>query len=96
MKNFADIIVKPIVTEKGSILKMNNSYVFSVLIGANKIEIKSAVEKLFSVKVEKINTINIKPKVRRLGRSIGRTSNWKKAYVKLKKDQKIDLIERMA
>lgn len=96
MRNLADIIVRPLVTEKGSILRMNNSYVFSVLIGTNKIEIKTAVEKLFNVKVEKINTINVKPKIRRLGRSIGRTSNWKKAYVKLKKDQKIDLIERMA
>lgn len=96
MKNAADIIIKPIITEKGSILKMENVYVFSVMMGSNKIEIKNAVERLFNVKVERINTVNIKPKVRRLGRSIGRTSNWKKAYVKLRSGQKIDQIERMA
>lgn len=88
-----DIILKPIVTEKSAVAKADSVYVFKVLPQATKIDIKRAIESLFKVDVVSVNTVNVKGKVRRFGRSIGRTSSWKKAYVKLKEGQKIDLIE---
>ncbi len=89
-----DIIKKPLVTEKGTRLKeQGNFYVFAVAEGANKIEIKAAVEKLFNVKVISVNTAIMHGKTRRLGRRIGVKSDWKKAYVLLEKGQKITALE---
>ena len=75
--------------------RMDSVYTFAVLQSATKIDIRRAVEKLFNVKVKDVNTMKVRGKDRRLGRSIGRTSSWKKAYVKLVAGQKIELIEGM-
>ena len=89
--NFHDIIKAPIVTEKSSDLKQNNVYTFSVDIHANKVQIKQAIEKIFNVKVESVNTINVKPKTKRVGRYPGKTNKTKKAIVKLKEGSSIEL-----
>ena len=89
--NYRDIIKAPIITEKTAQLKENNMYVFSVDIKANKTQIKTAIEKIFNVKVESVNTINVKPKKKRVGRYVGKTNKVKKAIVKLNKDSSIEL-----
>ncbi|MFA5104142.1 MAG: 50S ribosomal protein L23 [Candidatus Margulisiibacteriota bacterium] len=93
MSENENIIVKPIITEKATMFRTDSVYVFKVLGTATKIDIKNAVENLFNVKVLDVNTAKVRGKVRRVGRSFGRVSSWKKAYVKLKSGQKIDLIE---
>ena len=89
--NYRDIIKAPIITEKSSDLAKNNVIVFSVDVRANKTQIKQAVEHIFDVKVESVNTINVKPKTRRVGRYAGKTNKVKKAIVKLKKGSSIEL-----
>ena len=89
--NYRDIIKAPIVTEKSSDLAKNNVIVFSVDVRANKTQIKQAVEHIFDVKVESVNTINVKPKTRRVGRYAGKTNKVKKAIVKLKEGSSIEL-----
>lgn len=88
MKTVYDIILKPVITEAAIEDLQNKKYTFRVAKDANKIEIKNAVEELFKVSVEKVTTINMKSKPKRLGRSEGRTSEWKKAIVKLTPDSK--------
>ena len=84
MNNYRDIIKAPIITEKTDSLKeINNTYTFSVDVRANKTQIKQAIEKLFNVKVESVNTMNTHPKDRRVGRYSGKTNRYKKAIVKL-------------
>lgn len=89
--NFRDIIKAPIITEKSSDLATNNTYVFSVDVRANKTQIKQAIENIFNVKVEKVNTINVKPKKKRVGRYVGKTNKVKKAIVKLSEGSSIEL-----
>ena len=85
-----DILIKPIVTEKGITKKeMERTLCFEVPSGANKILVKQAVEKLFKVKVEEVRTANFEGKLRRRGRFAGYRSDWKKAYVKLVEGQKV-------
>lgn len=93
MKNPYDIIRRVRLTEKGSALQAkDNSYVFAVDPRANKVEIRHAVERIFSVKVMRVNTMNCDGKLRRARtKQAGRTSNWKKAIVTLKAGDKIDL-----
>ena len=87
-----DIIKAPIITEKTSDLTQNNNTVtFSVDVRANKTQIKQAVEKIFNVKVENVNTVNVKPKTKRVGRYAGKTNRVKKAIVKLKEGSSIEL-----
>ncbi len=86
-----DVIKAPIITEKTSDLANNNTIVFSVDIKANKTQIKQAVEAIFDVKVESVNTINVKPKKKRVGRYAGKTNRVKKAIVKLKEGSSIEL-----
>lgn len=86
-----DIIVAPIITEKSESLKANNVYVFKVLKKANKTQIKNAIEKAFNVKVESVNTLNMTVKKKRVGRFVGKTNAYKKAYVKLSKESTIEL-----
>ena len=94
MQNMHDIIVAPIITEKSSLLKDdNNTIVFRVSKNANKIQIKEAIEKLFKVKVLNVRSAIIRGKRRRVGRNIGMTSNYKKAYVTLAKESKISFFE---
>lgn len=92
--HITDIIKKPVLnTEKARNLFENNEYVFIVDRRANKIQIKEAVEKLFNVKVESVNTLNIKPKAKRFRMSVYKTSAIKKAMVKLKKGETIAVYE---
>lgn len=76
-----DIIVKPIITEKSSMDIQEGKYTFKVNRKATKIDIAKAVEKLFEVKVLKVNTISVKGKEKRVGAHLGKTSDWKKAIV---------------
>lgn len=91
-----DIIVRPIITEKSMMGATEKKYTFEVAKKAGKIEIAKAVEELFNVKVAKVNTVNVRGKLRRQGRSQGYTRAWKKAYVTLTQDSKnIEFFEGM-
>ncbi len=84
------IILRPVITEKSTVLKEKNREVcFEVNPKANKIEIKKAAEKLFKIKVERVRVQNMRGKMRRVGRSTGKKKDWKKAYVKLKEGEKM-------
>ena len=76
-----EIIVRPVITEKSNDEMQSGKYTFEVNKKATKVEIAKAVEKLFEVKVLKVNTINMSGKTKRVGRSVGKTSDWKKAIV---------------
>lgn len=94
MQDHYSIIRRPIITEKGSDLKdENNQLLFEVDTKANKSEIKKAVEKIFKVTVLTVRTQNRLGKRKRLGRSIGRRKDWKKAIVTLKEGDRVDFFE---
>lgn len=87
------IIVAPVVSEKSTrAADKHNQAVFKVRPDAKKPEIKIAVEALFNVKVESVQTLNVKGKTKRSGQMMGRRSDWKKAYVTLAKGQEIDFL----
>jgi large subunit ribosomal protein L23 len=91
------MIVAPRLSEKASSLAPLNKYVFKVTGGkANKIEIRQAIEKFYGVKVDSINSINVKGKYRKYGRSFGKMSNFKKVVVTLTKDSKVPDIAEIA
>ncbi|MFY9198320.1 MAG: 50S ribosomal protein L23 [Acutalibacteraceae bacterium] len=91
-----DIILRPIITEESMINTAMRKYTFKVAKDANKIEIAKAVEQLFGVEVEKVNTLNVRGKLRRQGRFEGYTASWKKAVVTLTEDSKtIDFFDGM-
>ena len=91
-----DIIIRPIITEKSMIGATEKKYTFEVAKTAGKIEIARAVEEIFKVKVAKVNTLNVRGKYRRQGRSEGYTRSWKKAVVTLTADSKnIEFFEGM-
>ena len=85
------VILKPLVTEKSSLLSEYNKMVFSVPINATKLEVKSSIEKIFSVKVKSVNTILLKGKIKRFKGLLGKRSNTKKAIVTLAPGNTIDL-----
>ncbi len=90
--NIYDIIVRPLVTEKGTHQSQSlNAYSFEVSTGAKKAQIKQAVEKIYNVKVVDVRTSNQKGKPRRTGHVWGKTKGWKKAVVVLHPDHHIDL-----
>jgi len=90
------IIRKVLITEKGTMLReVHQQYFFEVARGANKIEIKRAVETVFNVKVDSVQTMQVRGKAKRQGRWVGRRNDWKKAIVTLKPDQKIELFEQI-
>jgi large subunit ribosomal protein L23 len=94
MKDIYQVIKKPLITEKANILKeKDNKVAFVVDRTANKAEIKEAVERLLKVEVLKVNVSNMKGKPRRLGRTIGKRPDWKKAVVTLKPGDHIDFFE---
>jgi large subunit ribosomal protein L23 len=96
MKNPRSIIKTSIVSEKGTNLRTDqDKYIFRVDRTANKLEIKKAVEDLFKVKVEEVTTLNMYGKPKKLGRSEGKRPDWKKAIVKLKKGETIELFENV-
>ncbi len=90
---YEQIIVKPIVTEKSDRLREMNCYQFVVLKSATKKMIRESVEKLFGVNVVEVRTANYRGKLRRLGRSTGYRSGYKKASIWLKEGQKIQIVE---
>ena len=92
MENYRDIIKGPIMTEKSANLAQNsNTITFSVDSKANKIQIKQAVEKIFNVKIESVNIVNVRPRKKRVGKYSGFTSKVKKAIIKLKEGSSIEL-----
>jgi large subunit ribosomal protein L23 len=94
MKEAQKIIRRPLITEKSTQQKEESrQYVFEVHRDANKIEIQSAVERLFKVKVLQVRTSNVLGKVKRLGRRYGKRPDWKKAIVTLKEGDRIDFFE---
>ncbi|WP_269466259.1 50S ribosomal protein L23 [Clostridium formicaceticum] len=96
MTNPHDIVIRPLVTEESMNNIADKKYAFVVDRKANKTEIRRAIEKIFSVKVEKVNTVNMKGKVKRMGRYVGKRADWKKAIVTLTQDSKeIELFEGM-
>ena len=97
MKNIYDIIIRPVITEQSMADVADKKYVFQVAIDANKTEIKEAVEKIFNVKVAKVNTIHMQGKVKRTGAyPAGRRAAYKKAVVTLTADSKtIEFFEGM-
>lgn len=95
MKDPRDILRKPVVTEKSTALLQDNKYTFVVDPRANKVEIKQAVESIFKVKVEKVNTMRIKGRFKRVRNILGKTPDSKKAIVTLKKGDKIEIFEGM-
>lgn len=86
MKYAEDIIIRPIITEKSYGNMENGKYTFEVKIDATKIEIKNAVEELFTVRVKKVNTMRYDGKKKRVGVHMGRTKAWKKAIVEIDKN----------
>jgi large subunit ribosomal protein L23 len=88
------VLIQPLLTEKITGLREKaNTVGFIVHPDANRVQIKQAVESLLKVKVEKVNVLNIRGKVKRLGRFSGRRSDWKKAFVTLKKGEKLEMYE---
>ncbi|MCP9472367.1 MAG: 50S ribosomal protein L23 [Nitrospira sp.] len=89
-----EVLVQPLLTEKITALReQTNTVGFIVHPDANRVQIKQAVETLLKVKVEKVNVLNVQGKIKRLGRFSGRRSDWKKAFVTLKKGEKLELYE---
>ncbi len=87
--NSHKVIVRPIITEKSTDLKDSaNVIAFEVAVRANKIEVKHAVEELFKVKVAEVRLFNVRGKMKRLGRNVGKRRDWRKAYVRLAPGQK--------
>ena len=93
--NANQIIRRPLVTEKSTILREEGNVIaFEVDPNANKIEVKKAVEQLFKVKVEEVRLFNVRGKMKRMGRYVGKRRDWRKAYVRLKEGEKApDFIE---
>ena len=87
--NANQIIRRPLVTEKSTILREDANIIsFEVDPNANKIEVKRAVEELFKVKVEEVRLFNVRGKMKRMGRFVGKRRDWRKAYVRLKEGEK--------
>ena len=91
MAHITDVLKKPVLTEKSLTLLQENKYTFDVDVNANKIEIRNAVEKMFNVKVESVNVMNVAAKTKRLGKYVGKTNRRRKAIVTLKEGYSIDL-----
>jgi large subunit ribosomal protein L23 len=88
----AGILSAPIISEKSAIIAdKSNQFVFKVNKTATKLQIKHAVELMFDVKVDTVRVLNVKGKIKRFGRSLGKRSDWKKAYVKLQSGYNIEL-----
>lgn len=88
-----DVIIRPIITEKSNRQMEGNKYVFEVHPKANKVVIRQAVEEVFKVKVESVNTVKVRSKPKRLGAFLGRSRSWKKAIVTLAAGERIKFFE---
>ncbi len=94
MKSIHEVILRPLIlTEKGESQQEDNKFFFEVAIKANKVEVKQAVEKLFGVKVDEVNTMIVRGKPGRVGRKATKRPNWKKAIVTLHEGDKIEFFE---
>ncbi len=94
MMNHERIIRRPLITEKGTVLREAlRQYLFEVDQKATKRQIKGAVEALFKVHVEDVKTLRVRGKVKRVGRGTGKRPNWKKAFVTIKAGEKIEFFE---
>ncbi|HHW79789.1 MAG TPA: 50S ribosomal protein L23 [Acholeplasmataceae bacterium] len=91
MDRYYDLVREPIITEQSfRLIEDHNRYTFKVDVKANKVEIKKAIEAIFDVVVIKVNTINVKPKFKKMGQHEGYTAAYKKAIVELKEGQTIE------
>ncbi len=88
-----DIIIRPVITEKSSRQMEHNQYTFEVHPNANKIQIRQAVQDVFKVKVEKVHTLKVRPKPKRMGAFLGKSRSWKKAIVTLVDGERIEFFE---
>ena len=91
MKDPREVIIRPIITERAMSGAADKKYVFEVAKDANKVEIRQAIEAIFDVTVVKVNTLNVKPKPKRVRYQLGKTRTWKKAMVTLKEGDTIEL-----
>ena len=91
MKDPREVIIRPIITEHSYDMMDENVYTFEVAKDANKVEISQAIEEIFNVTVVKVNTLNVKPKPKRVRTSVGKTRSWKKAMVTLAEGDSIEL-----
>ena len=91
MKDPREVIIRPIITEHSYDMMDENVYTFEVAKDANKVEIGQAIEEIFNVTVVKVNTLNVKPKPKRVRYQVGQTRTWKKAMVTLKEGDTIEL-----
>lgn len=91
--NAYKVLIKPLITEKGSYLGVNNQYLFEVAPKTNKVEVKKAIFKVYGVTPSKINMMNVSGKSIRYGKTEGKTKHWKKAIITLPQGQKIDIQE---
>ncbi len=90
MRDARDVLIRPVVSEKSVGMVGDNKYTFYVDVKSNKIEIKNAIEKMFKVKVDNVHTLTVKPKEKRMGRYVGKTTTKKKAIVTLEPGNKIE------
>ncbi len=94
MKDLRQVLKRPLITEKSTTTKeLSNQLVFEVDTASNKVEIRQAVEKIFNVKVLKVHTVSYEGKKKRMGRTMGRRNNWKKAYVTLAPGHTVEFFE---
>lgn len=92
-RNLADVLIKPLVTEKGISLNDSGKYTFRVRLDANKLDVASAVETVFNVRVTSVNIARVKGKVKRYGRGPSKRPDWKKAIVTLRDGERIQIFE---
>ena len=90
MKHYSDIIIAPVITEKSMAERQNNVYTFKVAKSATKTQIKKAIERAFGVTVKSVNTLNTKPKDKRVGKYTGQTKTYKKAIITLADGESIE------
>ena len=95
MSDLRNVLERPVVTEKATILRDRNTYTFRVDRRANKIQIRHAIESIFEVRVKSVRTLNVAGKPKRQGVHQGCTSSWKKAYVTLRSGDSIELVENL-
>jgi len=94
VKDLRQVLKRPLITEKSTTTKeLSNQLVFEVDTASNKVEIRQAVEKIFNVKVLKVHTVSYEGKKKRMGRTMGRRNNWKKAYVTLAPGHTVEFFE---
>lgn len=91
--NIHEILIRPLITEKNTLLGTQHKYSFEIDRRANKPLVKEAVEKIFKVNVTAVNVISMKSKARRVGKTMGKTQPWRKAIVTIKSDQRIEIFE---